>query len=49
MKELIYTGIFLLLGIVLLVLLVSMFTGESSPSAPTVKPKQEALLSAPLS
>lgn len=47
MKELIYTGIFILLGIVLILLLVSMFTPENSTKAPKVKTKQEALLSAP--
>ena len=37
MKELIYTGIFILLGIILLVLLISMFTPEKEPSTPNVK------------
>ncbi len=49
MKELIYTGIFLLLGIVLILLLVSMFTPESKPKTPKAETKQEALLEAPLS
>lgn len=44
MKELIYTGIFILLGIVLILLLVSMFTPENSTKAPKIKTKQEALL-----
>ncbi len=50
MKELIYTGIFILLGIVLLLLLFSMFTPENSKSAPKQEPattKQEAQLLAP--
>lgn len=49
MKELIYTGIFILLGIVLIVLLISMFSPEKASPAP--KPdtkKQEAQLFAPL-
>jgi len=48
MKELIYTGIFILLGIVLILLLVSMFTPESSTKPPKAETKQEALLGAPL-
>lgn len=50
MKELIYTGIFILLGIVLILLLVSMFTPEDSQktSTPKAETKQEALLLAPL-
>lgn len=50
MKELIYTGIFLLLGIVLLLLLISMFTPKESGStpAPKAETKQEALIPAPL-
>ena len=48
MKELIYTGIFLLLGIVLLVLLISMFKPDSSTKYPQPKTKQEAQYSAPL-
>lgn len=48
MKELIYTGIFILLGIVLILLLISMFTPDKSQKAPKVKAKQEALISAPL-
>jgi hypothetical protein len=49
MKELIYTGIFLLLGIVLILLLLSMFTPkETTPPAPQKEIKQEALLTAPL-
>ncbi len=49
MKELIYTAIFILLGIVLLLLLVSMFSPEDS-KAPTPKPqtKQETLYKASL-
>lgn len=49
MKELIYTGIFLLLGIVLLALLISMFTPKNTTSAPKLNTKQEALIPAPLS
>lgn len=49
MKELIYTGIFILLGIVLIMLLISMFTPESSEKTPTPKTTQEAQISAPLS
>lgn len=49
MKELIYTGIFLLLGIVLILLLLSMFTpDETTAPAPKNGIKQEALLLAPL-
>lgn len=49
MKELIYTGIFLLLGIVLILLLLSMFTSkETKTPAPQKETKQEALLTAPL-
>ena len=49
MKELIYTGIFLLLGIVLILLLLSMFTPDKTNTpAPQNNIKQEALLSAPL-
>ena len=48
MKELIYTGIFLLLGIVLILLLVSMFTSEKPQKPPAPEKKQEALLEAPL-
>ena len=48
MKELIYTGIFILLGIILLVLLISMFTPEKETSSPTVNKKQEALIDVPL-
>lgn len=50
MKELIYTGIFILLGIVLLMLLFSMFTPDSSKNVPKQEPaatKQEAQLLAP--
>lgn len=51
MKELIYTGIFILLGIILILLLVSMFTpdssGKSQKTQKTVT-KQEALLPTPL-
>ena len=49
MKELIYTGIFILLGIVLIMLLISMFTPESPKKTPTPKTTQEAQISAPLS
>ena len=49
MKELIYTGIFILLGIVLILLLISMFTPEdSTTTTPKAETKQEALLLAPL-
>lgn len=49
MKELIYTGIFILLGIVLILLLVSMFApDDSTKKAPKAETKQEALLEAPL-
>ena len=48
MKELVYTGIFLLLGILLILLLVSMFSPKESAPAPKAETKQEALLSAPL-
>lgn len=49
MKELIYTGIFLLLGIVLILLLISMFTpDESTKPAPKTETKQEAMIEAPL-
>ena len=49
MKELIYTGIFILLGIVLIVLLISMFTPKKSTPSPAVETKkQEALYLAPL-
>ena len=34
MKELIYTGIFILLGAILLILLISMFTPEKEKAAP---------------
>ena len=47
MKELIYTGIFILLGIVLLILLISMFAPDSSEKNPPPQTKQEAQLSAP--
>ena len=46
MKELIYTGIFILLGIVLIVLLISMFTPEK-PEPKAVEKKQEAHYIAP--
>ena len=46
MKELIYTGIFILLGIVLILLLISMFTPEKSNTAPKPEPKQETQISA---
>ena len=48
MKELIYTGIFILLGAILLILLISMFTPEKEKSGPQIKTKQEALISVPL-
>ena len=49
MKELVYTGIFLLLGIVLILLLLSMFTpDETKTPAPQKSIKQEALFTAPL-
>ena len=48
MKELIYTGIFLMLGILLLILLVSMFSPKESVPTPKAETKQEALLEAPL-
>lgn len=49
MKELIYTGIFILLGIVLILLLISMFTPKNSETpVPKAETKQEALLKAPL-
>ena len=48
MKELIYTGIFLLLGIILIALLISMFTPDSNSHSPKAETKQEALLPAPL-
>ena len=48
MKELIYTGIFILLGAILLILLISMFTPEKEKSGPQIKAKQEALISVPL-
>ena len=49
MKELIYTAIFILLGIVLLLLLISMFSPDES-KAPPAKPqtKQETLYQASL-
>lgn len=48
MKELIYTGIFILLSIVLILLLISMFTPEKSEKQQPPKTTQEAQLSAPL-
>ena len=48
MKELIYTGIFLLLGIILIALLISMFTPNNSSQSSKAETKQEALLPAPL-
>lgn len=48
MKELVYTGIFILLGIILILLLVSMFTPDSSEKTPKPEIKQEAQLYAPL-
>ncbi len=47
MKELIYTGIFILLGIVLILLLISMFTPAKEQKSPKAETKQEALLPAP--
>lgn len=46
LKELIYTGIFLLLGIVLLILLISMFAPKETGTVPVpqTKTEQEALL-----
>ncbi len=41
MKELIYTGIFILLGIVLILLLISMFTPEESPKPQKPVTQQE--------
>ena len=49
MKELIYTGIFILLGIVLIALLISMFTPKNQKKTPTPKTTQEAQIHAPLS
>lgn len=48
MKELVYTGIFILLSLVLILLLISMFAKEKPASAPQPKAKQEALYSVPL-
>ena len=48
MKELIYTGIFILLAIVLILLLISMFHPSQKISSPGVEKKQEALISVPL-
>ena len=50
-KELIYTGIFILLGIILLFLLISMFTPEqATPDTKNKKPeiKQETQIPVPL-
>ncbi len=47
-RELVYTGIFLLLGIVLLILLISMFTPDDSAKDPAPKTTQEVQSSAPL-
>ena len=50
-KELIYTGIFILLGAILLFLLISMFTPEKSSrntSMPKQETKQEAQIPVPL-
>lgn len=47
MKELIYTGIFILLGIILLLLLFSMFKPDSSKNTPKQVTKQEAQFFAP--
>ncbi len=47
MKELIYTGIFLLLGVILLILLISMFTPAKETSDPKPKTKQEAQIYVP--
>ena len=46
MKELIYTGIFLLLGIVLILLLFSMFAPQDNQTAPGPETKQETQISA---
>lgn len=48
MKELIYTGIFLLLAAILIILLISMFAPKDSKQNQKVPKKQEALLTAPL-
>lgn len=48
MKELIYTGIFLLLAVILIILLISMFAPKKNIPQPKVQKKQEALLPAPL-
>lgn len=45
MKELIYTAIFILLAIVLILLLISMFTPKKSTTAPGSHTKQEVLIS----
>ena len=46
MKELIYTGIFLLLGIVLILLLVSMFAQKPNTNETKPETKQETQISA---
>ena len=46
MKELIYTGIFLLLGIVLILLLVSMFAPKPNTNETKPETKQETQISA---
>lgn len=49
MKELIYTGLFILLAAVLIILLFSMFAPKDArPPAAKAQTKQEALLGAPL-
>lgn len=48
MKELIYTGIFLLLGIILLLLLISMFTPQKESAPNEVPEKKETQMSASL-
>lgn len=44
MKELIYTAVFILLAIVLVLLLISMFTPQKSVKAPKSQTKQEVLI-----
>ena len=44
MKELIYTAVFILLAIVLVLLLISMFTPQKSVKAPKPQTKQEVLI-----
>ena len=49
MKEIIYTGLFIVLGIILILLLVSMFRTPKTEAVPAPKTKQEALQAVPLS